>query len=95
MESGLTSRGARSRDRIVAAAADLFARGGVNGTSIDDILAPTAAGRVSSTAGGVTTMTGVAMPLASDSDRAADFDGRNVSGILCRWLQHELQGHIR
>jgi len=39
MESGLTSRGLRSRDRIVAAAAELFARGGVNGTSIDDILA--------------------------------------------------------
>ncbi len=29
-------------------------------------------------------MTAVAMPLASDSDRAADFDGRTVSGVLCR-----------
>ena len=39
MGSGLTPRGLRSRDKIVAAAADLFARGGVNGTSIDDVLA--------------------------------------------------------
>jgi hypothetical protein len=40
-------------------------------------------------------MTADAMPLASDFDRAADFDGRNVSGVLCPWLQHDLGGHIR
>ncbi|MGI8807105.1 MAG: TetR/AcrR family transcriptional regulator [Acidimicrobiales bacterium] len=45
MEDGLTARGLRSRDGIVAAAAELFARGGVNGTSIDDILAAAGASK--------------------------------------------------
>jgi len=35
----------RSRDRIVTAAAELFAHGGVNGTSIDDVLAAAGASK--------------------------------------------------
>jgi len=38
VNSALTARGQRSRDRIVDAAATLFAQGGVNGTSIDEVL---------------------------------------------------------
>jgi TetR/AcrR family transcriptional regulator, transcriptional repressor for nem operon len=40
-----TERGRRSRERIVAAAAELFARGGVNGTSVDDVLATAGASK--------------------------------------------------
>jgi hypothetical protein len=50
---------------------------------------------VSLIAGSVTTMTAVAMPLASDSLRAGDFDGRTVSRVLSGGLQHHLRGHIR
>jgi TetR/AcrR family transcriptional regulator, transcriptional repressor for nem operon len=45
VEGALTARGLRSRERIVAAAADLFARGGVNGTSVDDVLAAAGASK--------------------------------------------------
>jgi len=34
----LTARGERSRNRLISAAAELFAQRGVNGTSLDDVL---------------------------------------------------------
>ena len=40
-----TERGRRSRERIVTAAAELFAQGGVNGTSVDDVLAAAGASK--------------------------------------------------
>jgi hypothetical protein len=46
----------------------------------------------------VTTMTAVAMPLASDSHRAADFDSRNASGnpgqVLTSRLSSALMGVV-